>query len=843
MKMKKYLITGALALVACATLTSCHSDDELSGSLIEQKLQTYEQVFKQEFGEVNPNQDWGFGTADLLARTRTAMDRTRGFNDWVETLTSKSGENKNLNQWGDPECFNLQVPPALTDGQKERVRKYFQTHTPLTYVDPHYTNFYVQQVYKGGTSPANNPIMGNLTTEKYVMANANVNNGVYDLTTGSEHMDFLTVGLDANGNCLHHINDFNNGEWNLGQPKQVLNEGASTNNYQEGYQTEYNHPDQITLMLNSNTQKVGYANSTGSIQHNYACALVDPKVIDDWANTYYQETGVLIGENVYYNILNADGTVKINNQKWNRSFVGLDFEGNDPYLYDNNGNKVPAKVGDVSNSVQLAKYGNNYYIFDDIKNQTLKQLFNLTSEVYNLYNDMSQYAGTPSHLSGQSALLATGDARSKSVIQAGLKANGYKEEDFARIKDFNSEMDVLDLDVIKGKIDAGCCPVVGTGLVKWIDDFENRGRDYIYSDWIVTLTKAVEQGHESSTITIPIEPGNESSYEKRTYKQLRYITKFNQNGRIMCEDLGTSSISDIDFNDIVFDAWMYNMVPQIRTKIVKVENGKVTETIKDYSENDDDWVDAPSEYSDLIYTITDIYLLAGGGTIPANVAGVSLKNAFGTDNKYLVNTVDERDPQNIKRYGNPYSKIKWKQPAELRGIKGLKSFNDIDVVVEYNNSPVPLKSEPGKVPHKICVPIETRWPYERIVINEAYDFNDYVKNGSTVQYVGENAKPIYNSNRQIIGFYLDEMNRGDENKEDENKNIWKKTPSSSQEGNRYIDTELNITGIPYRDSARLIDSATDPIDLEGYEVETVSGGSSSGYKGDNIDPVLIRVRH
>ena len=828
--MKKYLITGALALVACATLTSCHSDDELSGSLIEQKLQTYEQVFKQEFGEVNPNQDWGFGTADLLARTRTAMDRTRGFNDWVETLTSKSGENKNLNQWGDPECFNLQVPPALTDGQKERVRKYFQTHTPLTYVDPHYTNFYVQQVYKGGTSPANNPIMGNLTTEKYVMANANVNNGVYDLTTGSEHMDFLTVGLDANGNCLHHINDFNNGEWNLGQPKQVLNEGASTNNYQEGYQTEYNHPDQITLMLNSNTQKVGYANSTGSIQHNYACALVDPKVIDDWANTYYQETGVLIGENVYYNILNADGTVKIDTQKWNRSFVGLDFEGNDPYLYDNNGDKVPAKVGDVSNSVQLAKYGNKYYILDDIKNQTLKQLFNLTSEVYNLYNNMSQYAGTPSHLSGQSALLATGDARNKSVIQAGLKANGYKEEDFARIKDFNSEMDVLDLDVIKGKIDAGCCPVVGTGLVKWIDDFENRGRDYIYSDWIVTLTKAVEQGHESSTITIPIEPGNESSYIQRTYKELRYRTDFIQNGRIMCEDLGTSSISDIDFNDIVFDAWMYNMVPQTRTKIVKIENGVET-IIEDWS----DWAD-DYNYSDRAYTLTDVYLLAGGGTIPVTVQGISFKDALGSDNKILVNTVDDHDNSNIKRYGNPYNnETTWKQPDGLRGIRDLGSFNDIDIVVLYNNSPIPLKSEPGKVPHKICVPISTKWPYERIVINEAYDFNDYVKNGSSVNYNGNTAEPIYNSNGDIIGYYLDEREREG--------NIWTKTPTGAQTDSRFhgdVSGEDDITGIPYKDSARVLNSCTDSESL-GYEEETVSGGSSSGYQ--NGDPVLIRRRH
>ena len=68
--MKKYFITGTLALVVGGFLVSCHDDEGMYGSLVEQKLQTYEQVFKQEFGEINPNQDWGFGISSSTTRTR-----------------------------------------------------------------------------------------------------------------------------------------------------------------------------------------------------------------------------------------------------------------------------------------------------------------------------------------------------------------------------------------------------------------------------------------------------------------------------------------------------------------------------------------------------------------------------------------------------------------------------------------------------------------------------------------------------------------------------------------------------------------------------------------------------
>ena len=53
--MRKYLITGVLALAAGGFLTSCHDTEGAYSSIVEQKLQAYEQVFKEEFGEIDPN--------------------------------------------------------------------------------------------------------------------------------------------------------------------------------------------------------------------------------------------------------------------------------------------------------------------------------------------------------------------------------------------------------------------------------------------------------------------------------------------------------------------------------------------------------------------------------------------------------------------------------------------------------------------------------------------------------------------------------------------------------------------------------------------------------------------
>lgn len=172
---------------------------------------------------------------------------------------------------------------------------------------------------------------------------------------------------------------------------------------------------------------------------------------------------------------------------------------------------------------------------------------------------------------------------------------------------------------------------------------EQVDRDFIYNDWIVKIIPG--QGYP----------------------------KIKEQGRIFCEDLG--SIGDFDFNDVVFDAKIY-------------ETGAI-----------------------------DITVLAAGGKLPITVAGVQINSLMGT----MVNT-------GLKTV--PYQKIA--VDAETAIKNGWTTLKNIPVVVEitanqYKQS-IMLRSEIGGAPQKICLPIGTKWPDEYVDINAAYpNFENWVR--------------------------------------------------------------------------------------------------------------------
>ena len=271
--MKKYLMTGVAALALCAGFTACSHDEDFSfneneyvesqKALIEAK---YQQAFVNAFGQPAKNQTWGFGNY----ATRAA--------------------NTNHNEWAAVDnIYKLLVPPALTPGQIQRVKVYFQYNRYLTYEDPHLTNFFVQQVYEGSTDP------GALSSEVYTSGNG-------ARVVAGDHMDKLTVGVAET-----HVNDFNSAD--CGE-SDVLNNGTKQNNYVTNGTT---HKDKITLMLGESTEYVGFFCSEGSVQHNDCCALAGADVIDAWAaSDEAKALGIDLGEAV------VDG--------WDRSFVGLDYD-------------------------------------------------------------------------------------------------------------------------------------------------------------------------------------------------------------------------------------------------------------------------------------------------------------------------------------------------------------------------------------------------------------------------------------------------------------------------------------------------------------------------------------
>lgn len=175
--MKKYLITGAMALVAGLYLTSCTHDDVGYSSLYEEKTQTYDKVFKELYGTIDPNHDWGF----------KALGST-----YNETRALTRGEDINGNIW----YQNWERPVNVTDQEKNpewKVVKYFkQVIRGDNEITITWDNYWVQQVYK-----SNNPYTA--------VDNQNTYNA-------SEKMNHLLCYDQSAAGGYEHAYDFNAGD-------------------------------------------------------------------------------------------------------------------------------------------------------------------------------------------------------------------------------------------------------------------------------------------------------------------------------------------------------------------------------------------------------------------------------------------------------------------------------------------------------------------------------------------------------------------------------------------------------------------------------------------------------
>ena len=209
-------------------------------------------------------------------------------------------------------------------------------------------------------------------------------------------------------------------------------------------------------------------------------------------------------------------------------------------------------------------------------------------------------------------------------------------------------------------------------------------RDWQFNDWIVRISPAQRIGSPDEDWEI-IE-GEE----------------FIEGGRIFCEDLGASSLNDVDYNDIVFDA----IIVRDYRKLVTKKNGQIISETYQFTKN------GLSGY-DTHYA--KVCLLAAGGTIPATVEGKEVHNVLGgTSTVVMINTTEDRavvkgasiathDPVVIDEY-----------------FYGIDNLDDITIDVRYGNSVTELTAPEGAVPLKICVPIGTRWAKERVMISDAY---------------------------------------------------------------------------------------------------------------------------
>ena len=711
--MKKYLITGAMALLAGFYLTSCTHDDVGNQGVYEEKTQTFEKVFHDLYGDIAPDHDWGFKSLNSIAIANSrAAAGTR--------VAGTRGENANANEWADVTNSTghggWKVPPALTEGQKLRVKAYFQANPNLDYNDPHLRNFFVQQVYKGGSGCET-------TTEKVIAAGGQVYT--------SDKMNHMTVGQSN-----VHINNFNHGD---ATELNVLDNGANL----QTHTGQTYHSDKIMLMVDINdTSCFGYhesgsSNEEGSVNHNDRMALVSASVIDTWAAANGN-----IGEAVF-------------SEEWNRSFLGFD-------LAIKEGSQIWSGETQKFTSGMNMGYSGLYYADDNIVDFVNGAMPEGMEDVMRDKNNdpLKLLVSNTNFYSGELRTLSDGDLR---VDKDGGKV-------------------YVNMTVVNGLINEGFYPVSGSAFKTWVKP--QHSYDNYYSDWIVTLTQAVKN-QTTEEIDTPDDPG-ENPGETVTETSTGDEHKLLAIGRIFVEDLYKATREDLDFNDAVFDAAIWQ----------HTTNGTITVN------TDGTKTFTPSENS-VVTREVEIYLIAAGGTIPLMIANGC--TAIGGDEKHEVHeifgvsgvTMVNTRGQYSTAFGSYQNGVspkykKYDMTSILTGkAEGEITLNDIPVdviwatdqfsvsaslnnarivefekdedgnyivdVVDGKNVPRVKQTGVATAPHMIQVDLGTAWATERRNIADCYPtFGDYV---------GTPSIEFWNSTTEESRFNLYEQNVTTFNKE------------------------------------------------------------------------------
>ena len=207
-----------MGFVALA-FASCVSDKEVTPQTQAEK---YEAAFEDFVGgQINANVNWGFNNQQVVT-----------FNSEGEYVGMR-GVDANGNGWG----LYVDVPQPLTEAQKQVVTEWFQSNRNPEGVAVNWSEFFVQQVYKGEWG-------GN--------------------------MNYLYCGSDTD-----HTYNFNAGDaGTYGNVCYGLNPGATDQN------DRIYGSDKIEFMVNSSTEYFGFHNSFDSNFYKDNYVIIPGDIID-----------------------------------------------------------------------------------------------------------------------------------------------------------------------------------------------------------------------------------------------------------------------------------------------------------------------------------------------------------------------------------------------------------------------------------------------------------------------------------------------------------------------------------------------------------------------------------
>jgi len=273
------------------------------------------------------------------------------------------------------------------------------------------------------------------------------------------------------------------------------------------------------------------------------------------------------------------------------------------------------------------------------------------------------------------------------------------------------------------------------GLEDWFFEYDNHVADC--NDVIMAISKSTST---PPTVVDVDHPGDPDPIKTPAYKEDYTFQKdtymvIKDQGRVFCEDIATANMGveeDIDYNDIVFDARVW----RVYDKEVTTANSAIEAETETGERN------VRYQY--------DISMLAAGGTIPENV-GINnddVHDVFGVGLTFMVNTWTPKSTA-FGQYNTPTNVM-----LPKKEISYTLSYDQVDPNnVGISTIPIEVKYSGNKVmalnnrttnsegkttaPYKLCVPLGTQWPIERVNIVKAYsDFESYVSSPNNLFYKG-----------------------------------------------------------------------------------------------------------
>ena len=213
------LMTWA-AISLTSLLASCHGDYTFDPDVtLEVQQIAYDYNFRERFGDIDPEQNWGFDDMELITVGDTVQTRA--------AVTTRAA-NPNKNQWAE---FTT-VPQEVSSQEAQDVYRFFRSLSPFaeTGITMQWSDFFVQQVWEG--------------QEEYTDGNGHTVKNV------SNKMNHLVVGEEND-----HVNNFNSGH---GDMMLMQNSSTSTFGYHNSVDSKYHYEHIIVYVPQYNAYYVGF---------------------------------------------------------------------------------------------------------------------------------------------------------------------------------------------------------------------------------------------------------------------------------------------------------------------------------------------------------------------------------------------------------------------------------------------------------------------------------------------------------------------------------------------------------------------------------------------------------